>query len=135
MLSKNVLSFSISKEITLGNLLILYPDRKFLRSMTQANLSIDNCLCSTSRKRVEYISKTSWRCVTKTFSEYGRLMNTKTKARRLHQDKYLLGRLKFYIKDWKNSLEGIHFSIFDWMFNFKSSDYFGFALKNFSLSK
>ena len=113
------------------NLVSLYPDRKFLRSMTQANLSIDNCLCSTSRKRVAYISKTSWRCVTKTSSEYGRHLNTKTKARRLHQDKYLLGRLKFYIKDWKNSLEGFHFSIFDWMFNLKIKWLFWFCLKEF----
>ena len=38
----------------------LYTDRKRIRSVTLANPSIDNCLCSTSKKRFEYVSKSFW---------------------------------------------------------------------------
>ena len=43
---------------------ILYPDHTFLRSVTQANLYVDNRLLST---RLEDVLKTSFQDVFKTF--------------------------------------------------------------------
>ena len=43
----------------------MHTDHKFLRSVTEANPSIDNRLCSTSQKRFEYVSKSFWKRVNK----------------------------------------------------------------------
>ena len=38
----------------------MHTDHKFFRSVTLVNPSVDNRLCSTSQKLVEYFSKTCW---------------------------------------------------------------------------
>ena len=44
---------------------ILYTDHKFFKSVTQANPSVDNRLCTTPQKRCEYVLKTYWKLVYK----------------------------------------------------------------------
>ena len=60
---KTVLKVSVYSKRSL--LETLYPDHKFLRSVPKANLSVGNCLRCTLQKRIEYVSKMSWRRVNK----------------------------------------------------------------------
>ena len=60
---KTVFKVSVNPKSSL--LEIFFPDHKFLKGLSQANLSVNNHLRRTSQKRAEYVSMTFWRRVNK----------------------------------------------------------------------